>query len=106
VALLTRDSALEAFAQAGSDELAIDHRPGAHMNAHAGDLGAASGEVQGQGALAGALQDRVGDALMRFMNEGPGGAEHDALLRPAWRKLGVGVVNRDGRTFLTVDFSG
>jgi uncharacterized protein YkwD len=107
VGRLARDGALEAFAQAGSDELAIDHRPGAHLSAHAGDVGGAGGEVQGpsEGAPAGALQDRLGDALMGFMNEGPGRAEHDALLRPEWRRLGVGVARRDGRTFLTVDFS-
>ena len=107
VARLARDGSLDAFAQAGSDELATDHRPGARMSAHAGELGARNAEVQGpaNGSEADGLQDRIGETLLRFMNEGPGGTDHDALLRPEWRKLGVGVVTRDGRTFLTVDFS-
>ncbi|HLK35698.1 MAG TPA: CAP domain-containing protein [Polyangiaceae bacterium] len=107
VVLLARDGSLDTFAQAGSDELAIDHRPGAHLRAHAGDLGSSSAEVQGpaDGSEGGALEDRVGAVLLRFMNEGPGGADYDTVLRPEWRKLGVGILTRDGRTFLTVDFS-
>jgi hypothetical protein len=30
---------------------------------------------------------------------------HDALVRTEWRKLGVGIVQRAGRTYLTVDLS-
>jgi hypothetical protein len=107
VALLARVGSVDAFAQAGSEELAVDHRAGAHMIAHAGDLGARSAEVQGpaEGLEAGALEDRIGETLLRFMNEGPGGSDHDTILRPEWRKIGVGLVARDGRTFLTVDFS-
>jgi uncharacterized protein YkwD len=40
------------------------------------------------------------------MGEGPGGMHHDALLRPDWRKVGVGIVRSDGRMYFTVDFSG
>jgi uncharacterized protein YkwD len=29
---------------------------------------------------------------------------HDALLRPEWKRLGVGIANRDGRTYFTIDF--
>ena len=104
VAPLARDGALDAFAQAGSDELAVDHRPGAHLHANADGAGA---EVQGppEGSDGGGVQDRVGEALLRFMNEGPGGADHDAVLGPQWRRLGVGLVNLGGRTFLTIDFA-
>jgi hypothetical protein len=107
VTLLARDDSLDASAQAVSDELAIDHLHGAHMRAHASDLGAYSAELQGpaDGSKEGALQDRIGDILLRFMNEGPGGADYDTVLRPEWRKLGVGIVTRDGSTFFTVDFS-
>ena len=101
---LVRDGALDAFAQAKSEELAIDHQPGAHLRAHAD---AAEAEVQGSPALfgAGGPQDSIGGALLRFMNEGPGGADHDALLAPQWRTMGVGLVNLDGRAYLTIDFS-
>jgi hypothetical protein len=44
--------------------------------------------------------------LLQMMNEGAGGMHHDVLLRPEWRKLGVGVVRRDERLYLTMDFSG
>jgi uncharacterized protein YkwD len=104
---LLRDESLDAFAQAGSVELSLDHRPNRHMSEHVGDLHAVSAEVQGlpDGSGPGPLQDRIAEILLRWMNEGPGGADHDTLLRPVWRNLGVGIANRDGRTFFTVDFS-
>jgi hypothetical protein len=30
---------------------------------------------------------------------------HDVLVRPGWRKMGVGLVTRQGRIYFTVDFS-
>jgi len=104
---LIRDESLDAFAQAGSVELARDPRPNRPMPEHAADLHAVSGEVQGSpnGSRPIALQDRIAEILVRWMSEGPGGADHDTLLRPGWRNLGVGIANRDGRTFFTVDFS-
>ena len=38
-------------------------------------------------------------------NEGPGGMHHDVLLRREWRKVGVGLFQRAGRTYVTVDFT-
>jgi len=103
-----REEALDAFAQAGSDELAQDHKQNQHLAAHAQELHASSAEVQGSpdGASAGALQDQIAGSLLRWMGEGPGGMHHDALLRPDWRKVGVGIVRSDGRMYFTVDFSG
>jgi uncharacterized protein YkwD len=104
---LVRDPALDAFAQAGSDELAQDHRSNQHMADHARELSAASGEIQGSpdGSHPGPLQDRIGEVLLRFTGEGPGGMHHDTMLRPEWRKLGVGITRSEGRTYFTADFS-
>jgi uncharacterized protein YkwD len=104
---LVRDQGLDAFAQAGSDELAQDHRANQHMADHARELSAASGEIQGSpdGSRPGPLQEQIGQILLRFAGEGPGGVHHDAMLRPEWRKLGVGIATSEGRTFFTVDFS-
>jgi uncharacterized protein YkwD len=104
---VVRDDALDAFAQAGSEQLAHDHKPNAHMTEHAQELHAASGENQGSadGSRPGALQDQIAETLLAHMAEGRGGMHHDMLLRPEWRKLGVGIVTRGGRTFLTIDFS-
>jgi len=104
---VSRDEALDAFARSGSDELARDHLPNQHMIDHAREIRASSAEVQGapEGARPGPLQERIADSLLRWMAEGPGGVEHDTLLRQDWRKLGVGIVVLLGRAYLTVDFS-
>jgi uncharacterized protein YkwD len=105
---LVRDESLDAFAQAGSDELAQDHRPNQHMALHASELHTATAEVQGapDGSPPGLLQDRIGEILLRMTGEGPGGVHHDAMLRPEWRKLGVGIASPDGRVYFTVDLAG
>jgi hypothetical protein len=108
VALVVREPGLDAFALAGSEELAQDHRPNQHMMDHAGDLAGKSTELQGspEGISPGPLEDQLGEALVRWVGEGPGGVHHDAVLRAEWHRLGVGIVTRDGRTYFTVDFLG
>jgi uncharacterized protein YkwD len=107
VAPVDRDSQLDTFAQDGSDELAHDHKAGQHLADHAREIPAGSGEVQGSpdGLGAGTLEDQLAQALLGMMNEGAGGTHHDILLQPAWKRLGVGIVERDGRTYLTADFA-
>ena len=105
---VVREESLDAFAQAGSDELAQDHKQNQHMTLHAPELHAVSAELQGSpdGASAGPLQDQLAGSLLRWMGEGAGGMHHDTLLRPEWRKVGVGIVRTGGRLYFTVDFSG
>jgi uncharacterized protein YkwD len=107
VGSLVRDEPLDAFAQAGSDELARDHQPNRHMVEHGREIPGACAEIQisPDGLGPGVLQDRIGEALLRFTGEGPGGMHHDTMLQPAWRKLGVGINRGDGRLYFTVDFS-
>lgn len=103
-----RAVSLDDFAQAGSEELAQDHRPGKHWADHAQELRTRSAEVQGSpaGEAPGALQDQLAGVLLQMTGEGPGGMHHDLLLRSEWRKLGVGIVQGDDRrTYFTVDFS-
>lgn len=104
---LVRDDGVDAFAQQGSEQLTRDHRSNQHLADHAGELPPMSAEVQGSpdGARPGPLQDQIADILLGMMREGPGGMHHDTLLRPAWRKLGVGIVTRGGRLYFTVDFT-
>jgi uncharacterized protein YkwD len=108
VPAVERAVALDDFAQDGSEELAQDHRPGQHWTEHAPELGTRSAEVQGApaGEAPGTLQDQLAAVLLQITGEGPGGMHHDVLLRPEWRKLGVGIVqSNDRRTYFTVDFS-
>jgi uncharacterized protein YkwD len=103
-----RTTALDDFAQAASEELAQDHRPGLHWSEHAQELGTRSAEVQGSpaGEAPGNLQDQLAAVLLQMTGEGPGGMHHDVLLRPEWHKLGVGIAQGDDRrTYFTVDFS-
>lgn len=103
-----RAVALDDFAQAGSEELAQDHRPGNHWTEHSHELGTRSAEVQGApaGEAPGTLQDQLAAVLLQMTGEGPGGMHHDLLLRAEWRKLGVGIVQSDDRrTYFTVDLT-
>jgi uncharacterized protein YkwD len=104
---LAGDESLDAFAQAGSEELAQDHRQNEHMSGHGHDLRGAAGEIQGApyGSPAGPLQDRLAELLLHVTAEGPDGMHRATLLRPEWRKLGVGIFAHDGRIYFTIDFS-
>lgn len=103
-----RAVSLDDFAQAGSEELAQDHHPGKHWTEHAHELAARSAEVQGApaGESPGILQDQLAGVLLHMTGEGPGGMHHDVLLRPEWRKVGVGIVQSDDRrTYFTIDLT-
>ena len=104
---VVRDPALDTFAAAGSDALSLDHHLGQHLADHAGELHAIGAEIQGspEGSPPGPLQDRLAEIMLHAMDEGPGGMHHDILLRPEWRRLGVGIVSRGGRLYFTVDFT-
>lgn len=104
---IARDESLDAFAQVGTDELSEDHTPNHHIVEHRAELPAGSFELQSapDGLPAGSLQDRIGEVLLRWTGEGPGGMHHDAMLRPGWRRVGVGIARRDGRTYFTVDLA-
>jgi hypothetical protein len=104
---IARDPTLDAFAQAGSEQLAQDHRPNRHITEHGQELHAGSAEDQGSpdGSRPAPLQDQIAEILLGMMAEGQGGMHHDVMLRPEWRKLGVGIAHRAGRMYFTVDFS-
>jgi uncharacterized protein YkwD len=103
---LELDAELDAFAQHGSEQLARDHRPHGHLLDERSGC-PACGETQGDpdGWRPAPLQRQIDEVLAGMMAEGPGGGHHDAILRPEWRKLGVGIVNPGGRVFLTMDFA-
>ncbi len=98
---------LNAFAQEGSLELSINHRPHHHFEESAFGCGCgALGENQGapQGWPPGPVDTQIVEMLGGMLSEGPGGGHHDAMLSPAWHKLGVGIVNPGGRMYFTNDF--
>jgi uncharacterized protein YkwD len=104
---MIRDPKLDAFALAGSFELAQDHRQNQHIMEHAKDLGGRSTELQASpdGITPGPLEDQIGSTLVRWIAEGTGGMHHDAIVNPEWRKLGSGLVSVEGRTYFTIDFA-
>jgi hypothetical protein len=104
---LIRDPGVDLFAQAGSEQLSRDHAKGQHIVDHGSELGADHAEVQAspQGSSDKLLQDRLGEILVQWMNEKPDGPDRGTIMRPEWRRVGVGIVSRDGRTCLTIDFS-
>ncbi|MGH7440899.1 MAG: CAP domain-containing protein [Polyangiaceae bacterium] len=103
---LVRDPALDAFALAGSMELAQDHRQNQHIIDRHQEFAGRSSEIQGspEGLTPGPLEDQIGATLVRWVAEGPGGMHHDAIVSPTWRKLGAGLVSVEGRAYFTVDF--
>jgi uncharacterized protein YkwD len=107
LSLLARDPAVDGFAQEGTEEWSRDHRPNQHMAEHGTELRAQHAEAQdaGDGASGRPLQDRLGEILVRWVEEKPDGPHRATLMAPGWRKIGVGIVTRDGRTYFTVDFS-
>ncbi len=104
---LARDSAIEVAAQADSETLARDHHAGQPGIEHTGPLDASHAELQAspEAPPERLLQDRLGAILLQWMDEKPDGPHRATLMRPDWRKVGVGIVTRDGRTYFTVDLS-
>jgi uncharacterized protein YkwD len=106
VGLLDRDDTLTAFAQEGSEQLARDHRGHGHFVDRGADC-PACGENQSdpRGWRTGPLGRQLDEILGQMMAEGPGGGHHDTLLSPRWTRLGVGIANPGGETYLTIDFA-
>jgi uncharacterized protein YkwD len=103
---LRLDYGLSAFAQRGSRQLAHDHWAHKHLM---DDPGAcpACGENQSDpnGATPGPVREQLDQVLAGMMDEGPGGPSRANIVDPAWRRLGVGIVNSGGPMYLTMDFS-
>jgi hypothetical protein len=113
---LRYDAAVGAFATEGSTELAADHRAHAYFKAHvAGSraFGPRSAENQGDPDGVPSMDPDAArngrkqiDVMLKLMfDEGPGGGHHDNMLDPRYKRVGVGVVDRGGRLYLTNDFS-
>ena len=103
---LELDADLNAFAQEGSEQLSRDHRAHRHIEDNAARCaGCAENQGDANGCAPEPLADQIDGALAAMMNEGPGGAHHDNMLDPRWRRLGVGIVNPGGPMYLTIDFA-
>lgn len=104
---LRLDDALNAFAQAASVELSMDHKPHRYFADHAGECKCSLfAEVQGDpsGWPASPVHQQIDQILEAMISEGPGGGHHDAILSPKATRLGVGLVHPGGELFFTNDF--
>jgi uncharacterized protein YkwD len=104
---LVLDDTFDAFAQAGSDELAQDHRPHAHFSSDVSSCGCdVRAENQGDpnGWTVASIHTQIDQILDAMMSEGPGGGHHDNIVNPQWKRLGVGLVNPGGSLYFTNDF--
>jgi len=110
---LVLSSALNQFATTGSQQLAAGGQAHAHFKAASNDgslwsSGFCSGAGENQAPNWPVNGDENGtiDAILQsMMDEGPGGGHHDNIMNPALRRLGVGILVRDGRLWFTNDFS-
>jgi hypothetical protein len=101
---LSLDYALNAFAQTGSKQLARDHRPHVHLIEDQGACPTCAETQADPGGLTAApVHEQLDAALGLMLNEGPGGPSHDVLLGAVWHRVGVGIVNPDGRMYFTLD---
>jgi hypothetical protein len=113
---LLYDAKISAFAKAGSEQYASDHKPHAHFMAHAqGAPGFGSRSAENQGDPNGVPQmdpdpkengkKQIDTMLKMMMDEGPGGGHYENMLNARFRRMGVGILYVGGRMYLTNDFS-
>jgi hypothetical protein len=101
---LAVDYSLNAFAQLGSKALARDHRPHRHLIEDAAQCaGCAETQSDPAGLATAPVHDQLDAALGFMLNEGAGGPSHDVLVGSSWHRLGIGIVNPDGKMYVTVD---
>jgi hypothetical protein len=117
VAPLSLDYELSAFAQAGSKQLARDHKLHQHIvDDPSGCTGCAEEQADPAGLAAAPAHDQLDAALNAIVGAAsanldadraaPGGGS--SVLAPRWHRLGVGVVNgvgSDGRMYFTLEFA-
>lgn len=104
VSPLSLDFALNSFAQSCSRQLARDHRAHQYLAAHSEECPACA-ESQGDpdGIVAAGVHDQLDAVLGAMINEGTGDPRDAPLLAPDRHRIGVGIVNPDGRTFFTIE---
>jgi hypothetical protein len=106
VGALVLDFRLSAFAQSGSKELSRDHVLHRHILSGSAECpSCAENQSDPQGVSAGPVHDQLNAVLASMLAEGPGGANHDVLLDPHWHRLGIGIVNPTGVSYVTIDLA-
>jgi hypothetical protein len=119
---LVLDERLNAFAQAGSEQLAQDHVPHLHFNEAvvAGTLFTTDGfeETAGENQgdpfgwpPRGSVEEQIDEILEAMFDEGPGPGplhgHYENIVNPEFTRVGVGLfLDGDGRLYFTNDFSG
>ncbi len=116
LAPLLYDAKISAFATRGSEQLSHDHVPHAHFAGNArGAPGFGSSAAENQGDPHGvpaldadrarSATKQVDTMLKLMMDEGPGGGHYDNMMNTRFRRVGIGLVQADGKLFMTNDFS-
>jgi hypothetical protein len=101
---LSVDYSLNAFAQLGSKALSRDHRPHRHLIEESAECpGCAETQSDPAGLATAPVHDQLDAALGYMLSEGPGGPSHDVLVGATWHRMGIGIVNPDGKMYVTVD---
>lgn len=120
IGAVTLDPTISAFAMEGSRQLINDHSPHAHFLSKAkGSSGLAPGfrtaAGENQGDRNGFPQldsnpDKNGqkqiDTMLKMMfDEGPSGSHYQNMMNGNFHRIGVAIIDVDGRMYLTNDFS-
>jgi hypothetical protein len=93
-------------AESGAPALALDHRPHQHIADDPRACWQCSEEQSDpQGLPPAPMKDQILGVLDGMMSTGPGAATHDDLLARGWHRLGVGIANPDGQTYVTIDLA-
>jgi uncharacterized protein YkwD len=100
---LTIDPALSAFAEAGSQQLSMDHQPHGHFREQG--QGDPNGVYQLDPDPTKNLQKQIDQMLQLMIGEGPGGGHYDNIMNPAFRRIGIGLLSQNGQLYMTNDFS-
>ena len=109
---LKLDAKLCDFARQGSLELLKTHTPHGHFkSADVWGSGFANAAAENQGDphgwIPGPVNRAIDQILQAMMDEGPGGGHHDTILSSKYSRVGIGLLqDKDGRLYLTNDFSG
>lgn len=100
------DYGLNAFAQAGSKQVARDHVAHRHIADDPRACFQCSEEQSDPAGLSPApVRDVVLGVLDGMMGQAQGSPSRENILTPTWHRLGVGIANPDGPAYVTLDFA-
>jgi uncharacterized protein YkwD len=102
------DSALSTFATAGNKQYSTVPIPHAHyMLKRVFEKSFCNGSAENQaGYQVTNAQETIRKILADFMAEGPGGSHHDNMINKTYTRIGISLLFKRNKLYLTNDFSG